>query len=191
MVLIEYDTIKGFGKSVIHFGKQINIMWFKSNSFDDNDKIDSYLPTIVYNMETKKLNFSVWYSDADRNGFMRHAAIGEKDVLSSRLRRHAKLLVYCEDYERQEKYSTMLFKVLNTIKNKKTSTTKNNYQKLRAQLMELKPKASNEIIFTVIPAINEYFYRENVIQGSSGIRNAFNDIKVLKACVYSILGLKS
>lgn len=144
MVLMEFDNIKSFGSSRI-FGEQINFIWFKNNEFDDNDKIDGYLPTTVYNIATEKLNFLVWYSDADRNGFMRHAAIGEKDVLSSRLRRHAKMLVYCEDNERQEKYSEMLVTVLKKINPKNISTTKNKYEKLRSQLNELKRDASKKL----------------------------------------------
>jgi len=189
MDLMEFDNIKRFGSSRI-FGKQINFMWFKNNEFDDNDKIDGYLPTTIHNSATRKLNFLVWYSDADRNGFMRHAAILENDVLSSRLRRHAKMLVYCEDDERQEKYSEMLFTVLQSIKNEKASTATNKYEDLRLQLNELKRVESKKTIFTVIPAINEYFYRENVISGSSGIRNAFCNKKDLELCVRSILGVK-
>jgi len=186
---VEFENITKFDKS-LNSQHSVSFLWFKSNKFDDKDEMDSYLPTIVLNTTTNELNFLVWYSDADEEGFMRHAAIQENDVLSSRLTRHAKMLVYCEDPKRQEKYSKMLSQVLNKFASVKISMVRHDkYASLTNNLISLIPKKSRQFISTVIPRINEYYYREIVISGSSGIRSAFDNLENLEACVRSIFGL--
>ena len=151
------DTYSDFGKQSINSETPITVIWF----IDKAQNPDSYLPTILFNENTKKLNFLVWYSDCDQNGFMRHSAINEEDVLSARLTSHVKMLIYCEDLSRQIKYSRILmFHKTNAVVSVAPDTHKSVFS-----------QENYHNILMEIPRINESYYR-SPLSGDT-IKNAF------------------
>jgi len=184
---IEFENITKFDGSLESPMHSVSFLWFKSTNISVLDRNGRYIPTIVYNKGTNKLNFLVWYSDMDNSGLMRHAAIEDKDVLSLRLARYAKMLVYCEDDVRQAKCSGMLIGVLdqyiNTINNLKIS--KDNTTNLKQRIEFLFESGNVYYYLEVIPLLNKYFYQE---RKTSKICNIFSNLGLVQACVKSILG---
>ena len=151
------NTYNDFEIQSINSETPITVIWFN----DKAQNPDSYLPTILFNENTNKLNFLVWYSDSDQTGFMRHSAIKEEDALSARLTSHVKMLIYCEDMNRQRRY----LKVLITYK----SYTNENIT--QDKMKESISKEDYRNFLLEIPKINENYFRSPL--SGEAIKNAF------------------
>ena len=131
---------------------------------ESNEDSDGYVPYTIYNAQTQKLNFLAWYSDADETGLMRHSPINETDVLSARLGKYAKMLVYCVNEEREEKYKTTLDN--SKIKYERDEKHKGSYQNNIKSFIfnplvtkvDCFTKKQYTILLSVIPVINKFVY---------------------------------
>ena len=185
----------------------VTVLWIKTNHGITTSRVssrsvvnvDSYLPGVLYNKETKKLNFLVWYSDADNtNGFMRHACVKEDDALSPRLTLHAKMLVYCEIMERQNRYYARLLNALNNQTTQKKENTKydNGHQRMltlqNTIFRLLTSNVPDNEKLSVIPLINEFYYfvikstQDLQSPGNNLIQNAFGKEKIIEGCLQVI-----
>ena len=207
---INYSMYDNFGTINLVTQTISSVILFKrkhlesTEKSDNHDQHDYYLPLEIYNQGTKKLNFLVWCADVDSCEFVRHSPIQRNDRLSARLPFNVVMLVYCEKQSWQDSLTELLYNTIkgleknNTISNQEETNESevttdeehldsrslylvNEIKKIIAEIQNSQKGAeTNKIIGQVIPMINEFYNRTEILsRGEPKLFNLFSEPQLL------------
>ena len=205
-VLKEIKSKNDFDLANINSSTFVTLLWFCNDTYSSctsTTETYPYLPRCVFNKGSRCLNFLVWYADCDRHGFMRHAEIKQQDVLSPRLTKHVKMLIYKEIQTLQEQYSERLVKVLKELEFDHNNTVCQQFKlqfqqqanvgqlSLENYIKYLLIKDEFQANLEVIPLINKYFC-DNLKHATKSLEfkkvdNAFSRDETVHHCLQIIL----
>ena len=132
----------------------VSVFWFsRKQEKTDHQGSEVYFPYVMLNKKRNKLKFLAWYADVDETGFVRHSEINEGDVLSVRLAKHAKMLIYCENSDRMNSYISKLNEASKkmVISNSGVKTLKD-----KIKIMAASPLITDKL--NAMPKINGYVF---------------------------------